>query len=72
MGDELSSIKIELEEDDTLLLEDVVLHYPDTKTLKYKSKGDKEYRAVVKVRVSMNLSLNQLFAGCFIISFLSK
>ena len=49
VGDQRSSIEIELEDDGTICLQDVLACYPETKTLKFRC-GDK-YKSV-KVRVS--------------------
>ena len=51
VGDETGSIKIELEQNNTLFLEDVDAHYPGTKTLKFCTDGSQQYKSV-KVRVS--------------------
>ena len=49
VGDGKGNIKLELEPDKTLFLEDIIPHYPGTTTLKFLSEGS--YKAV-KVRVS--------------------
>ena len=49
VGDQTGSIQIELEDDGTMCLQDVLAFYPETKTLKFRC-GDK-YKSV-KVRVS--------------------
>ena len=52
VGDGINvNIKLELEADRTLFLEDILPHFSETKTLKYWSDGS--YKAV-KVRVSFS------------------